>query len=344
MAQLSTLLLDWYKDNARELPWRAPFGSFHDPYYVWMSEIMLQQTTVAAVIPYFAKFTRLWPTVEDLAAAEDEAVMAAWAGLGYYARVRNLLKCARVVTDSYDGRFPDEEAILLSLPGIGPYTAAAVAAIAFGRAANVVDGNVERVMARVHRVQEVLPQAKATLKAHAATHVPMQHCGEYAQALMDLGATICTPKKPACLVCPLKAVCAAFACGDAADYPRKAAKKPQPTRYGVAFVVRDAAGNLLLLRRPKKGLLGGMLGFPSTPWREKTVPYPEAGAYVGQVVHVFTHFRLQLDVVTLTPDQMTTQANMLEHDISSPVWVAPAQVLEVGLPTVMKKIAALLRT
>ncbi|MEL7461713.1 MAG: A/G-specific adenine glycosylase, partial [Pseudomonadota bacterium] len=269
-------LLAWYDAHARILPWRIPPGerARPDPYRIWLSEIMLQQTTVAAVKSYYQRFTSLWPTVGDLAAAADDRVMGEWAGLGYYARARNLLKCARAVVDEYNGVFPDTREDLLTLPGIGPYTAAAVAAIAFGRAETVVDGNVERVMARVFAVDTPLPAAKPELTELAKRLTPSDRPGDYAQAVMDLGATICTPKSPACGICPWRDPCAARAAGIAADLPKKTRKKPKPTRRGVAYIARNSAGHWLLERRPDKGLLGGMLGWPGTDWSHTPAPAP----------------------------------------------------------------------
>ncbi|MSU90716.1 A/G-specific adenine glycosylase [Rhodobacteraceae bacterium 2CG4] len=297
-------LLDWYDRHARALPWRVPPGSARraDPYHVWLSEIMLQQTTVAAVGPYFAKFTRLWPMVADLAAAEDAEVMSAWAGLGYYARARNLLKAARVVAGAHGGRFPDTEAGLAELPGIGPYTAAAVAAIAFDRRAVVVDGNVERVMARVRDIRTPLPAAKPEIKAAAAKLTPDVRPGDYAQAVMDLGATICTPRNPACGICPWRDACAGRLSGSAPDLPRKAPKQARPVRQGIAYLARRSDGALLLETRPGRGLLGGMLGLPGTEWAEAAPePAPPLDAdwrrAPVEVRHTFTHFHLRLTVM-----------------------------------------------
>ena len=302
----SATLLDWYDAHARVLPWRvAPAdhaaGVRPDPYRVWLSEVMLQQTTVAAVRDYFHRFTARWPSVGDLAAADDAAVMAEWAGLGYYARARNLLKCARVVAGDHGGRFPDTEAGLLTLPGIGPYTAAAIAAIAFDRPAAVMDGNVERVMARLFAVTDPLPGCKPLLKTHAADLTPHHRPGDHAQAVMDLGATICTPRNPACGICPLRAPCAARAQGIAADLPRKSPKKPVPTRHGLIYLVRRTDGAILLETRAPSGLLGGMLGFPTTDWAD--TPPPEAPPLDTpwhdpglEVRHTFTHFHLRLSI------------------------------------------------
>ncbi|MBO6776610.1 MAG: A/G-specific adenine glycosylase [Marinibacterium sp.] len=304
---LPTDLLEWYDRHARDLPWRVSpaarqAGQVPDPYRVWLSEIMLQQTTVAAVRDYFLRFTTLWPDVHALAAAPDEQVMGEWAGLGYYARARNLLKCARAVVTEHNGRFPDDHDSLLKLPGIGPYTAAAISAIAFDQAETVMDGNVERVMARLFNEATPLPAVKPTLKSHAAGLTPPQRPGDYAQAVMDLGATICTPKSPACGICPWRSPCSARAAGTAANLPAKSPKKPKPTRYGTVFLGRRADGAWLLERRPDKGLLGGMLGWPGSDWASEPIPpMPPCNAdwqaLPGEVRHTFTHFHLILTVM-----------------------------------------------
>lgn len=297
---IGTELLAWYDANARALPWRVPPGSDAkpDPYRIWMSEIMLQQTTVAAVKAYFERFTSRWPTVTDLANAEDAAVMGEWAGLGYYARARNLLKCARTVVSEHGGVFPDTEEALLTLPGVGPYTAAAVASIAFNRPAPVMDGNIERVMSRLYCVEAPLPTSKPALKDHATRLTPVHRPGDHAQALMDLGATICTPKSPACGICPLMAACAARKAGIAAVLPRKLPKKPKPTRFGYVYLARRADGALLMETRPDKGLLGGMLALPTSDWSDSpmNVPPVEADWHDPslEVRHTFTHFHLRL--------------------------------------------------
>jgi len=259
-------LLDWYDINARQMPWRVmpaarKAGEMPDPYAVWLSEVMLQQTTVAAVRDYHRKFTALWPTVGDLAKAEDADVMAAWAGLGYYARARNLLKCARAIVTDHDGQFPQTYDALIQLPGIGPYTAAAISAIAFDAPSTVLDGNVERVMARLYDDHTPLPGAKPVLMEYAQTHTSSDRPGDYAQAVMDLGATICTPKNPACGICPIRPACAAQTAGSQAELPKKTPKKPKPIRHGIAYIARRADGAWLLETRPDKGLLGGMLGW-----------------------------------------------------------------------------------
>jgi A/G-specific adenine glycosylase len=307
--QIRERLLAWYDANARALPWRTgpadqAKGVRSDPYRVWLSEVMLQQTTVPHATPYFLKFLQRWPTVADLAAEKDEAVMAAWAGLGYYARARNLLACARAVARGHGGVFPDTEDGLLSLPGVGAYTAAAVAAIAFDRAANVVDGNVERVMARLYAVETPLPDAKPELKRLAGGLVTDQRPGDWAQALMDLGATVCRPKGPLCARCPLAQGCQALASGAPDTYPRRTRKADRPRRYGVAYLIMHD-GRVGLVQRPAKGLLGGMLGLPTSDWRatpwsqiEAIETAPSIGDWrqVGEIEHVFTHFSLTLQV------------------------------------------------
>ena len=293
-------MLKWYDREGRDLPWRLREGTA-DPYRVWLSEIMLQQTTVAAVVPYFTRFLERWPTVEALAAAPRDDVLGAWAGLGYYSRARNLHAAAQAMAAS---GVPQDEAGWRALKGVGPYTAAAIAAIAFDEATNVVDGNVERVMARLHAVETPLPDAKAELRTLAGELVTADRPGDWAQALMDLGATVCTPRSPKCDVCPWVSECAAYATGAPETYPRKAPKAERPRRYGAAFrIERD--GELWLVRRPDKGLLGGMAALPTTEWREKKWPRaealkhaPVAGEWtkIGAVEHVFTHFALTLDV------------------------------------------------
>lgn len=331
-------LLDWYDRAARDLPWRAKPGIVADPYKVWLSEIMLQQTTVATVKPYFARFTARWPTVEALAAADPQEVLGAWAGLGYYARARNLIACAGAVARDHGGRFPDTEEGLLGLPGIGPYTAAAIAAIAFGRRAVVVDGNVERVVARFFALEQPLPAARPVIRQLADTLTPDRRAGDFAQAMMDLGATICTPRKPACALCPLMAICAGRLSGSAEDLPRKAPKAAKPVRRGAAFVVTDSAGRLLVRERPQKGLLGGMLEVPGTPWREDALPERPEGAPLraawrdaGSITHVFTHFTLEVRVFAATLDGAVPTGLQ---------WLAADARAGAALPTVFRKMIA----
>ena len=304
-------LLAWYDTHRRDLPWRAKPGEAADPYRVWLSEIMLQQTTVPHATPYFFEFTRRWPSVGDLARARDEDVMAAWAGLGYYARARNLLACAREVTDVHGGRFPATEVELLRLPGVGGYTAAAIAAIAFGRPANVVDGNVERVVARLFAFESALPGAKPRLEALAGELVDDDRPGDWAQALMDLGSGVCRPARPLCLTCPLRGECLAAATGDPARFPVKSPKAARPRRFGAAYVLR-LGDTVALVERPPSGLLGGMRALPTSAWTDEPIqtsavrrqaPVDGAWRLVGSVDHVFTHFALTLDVHELSVEQ-----------------------------------------
>ncbi|MGN6375895.1 MAG: A/G-specific adenine glycosylase, partial [Sphingomonas sp.] len=293
-------LLGWYDAHARDLPWRAPPGAAApDPYRVWLSEIMLQQTTVATVRPRFAAFIARWGDVAALAAADEAEVMAAWAGLGYYSRARNLIKCARAVVAEHGGRFPDWEEALRTLPGIGGYTAAAIAAIAFGRRAVVIDGNVERVVARLFAIDTPLPAAKPIVRDHADAITPDARAGDFAQAMMDLGSSICTPRRPRCLLCPLRGDCRGFATGRPDAFPVKPRKSAKPQRYGTIFWLTRGA-DVLLVRRPPRGLLGGMRALPTGPWAEAAPGLAEAPAALDwrlldmTVTHVFTHFRLDL--------------------------------------------------
>ena len=338
VAGLRSKLLAWYDANARALPWRVSpadraAGVLPDPYAVWLSEVMLQQTTVPHATGYFLNFMTRWPKVGDLAQAADAEVMGAWAGLGYYARARNLLACARAVSLEHGGVFPGVEASLRTLPGIGAYTAAAVAAIAFDQPSNVVDGNVERVMARLFAVQTPLPAAKVELTHRAAQLTTAQRPGDWAQALMDLGATICRPKTPNCLLCPITQGCAARAAGDPEAYPRRAAKAERPRRFGVVYVLANR-NKVILVQRPTKGLLGGMLGLPTSDWRSMPFSDDEAIASAptkatwrdtGVVEHTFTHFHLTLRVFAAT------------GPASSPDWRPRADLA--SLPSVFKKAA-----
>ena len=331
-------LLAWYDRHRRVLPWRAPPGSTTDPYAVWLSEVMLQQTTVAAVKGYFATFLALWPRVEDLAAASSEDVMRRWAGLGYYSRARNLHACAKLVA-ARGGRFPDDEEGLRALPGIGTYTAAAIAAIAFDRRAVVVDGNVERVVARLYAVETPPRDAKAEIRRLADTLTPATRCGDHAQAMMDLGATICTPRRPACVLCPLAAACAARRLGLQDVLPAKGLKPERPTRLGSVFYVRRGA-EVLVRTRPDKGLLGGMTEFPGSAWDAVGDPSgsarPLEAVYrraLAPVEHGFTHFELALTVhVAAVPAGTRPPAGCR--------WVAEAGLAEEALPTLMRKVAA----
>lgn len=326
-------LLDWYAAHARVLPWRNPPGAALPadpdwPYRVWLSEVMLQQTTVEAATPYFQAFTARWPSVAALAAADDGELMQAWAGLGYYARARNLLACARAVVAQHDGRFPGEEEALRALPGIGDYTAAAVAAFGFGRDAVVIDGNVERVVTRLLALAEPLPGARAAIRAALADVLPKAQAGDFAQALMDLARRVCTPKAPRCLVCPIADACAGRRTGAPEEFPVKPAKKARPTRQGTAWWI-EVDGDVLLIRRPARGLLGGMLALPSCDWRGGDAPPPLAGDWqaLGVVRHGFTHFELELTVQAL---------RLPARPALDGEWVA-ADAAATGLPTLFAK-------
>ena len=340
----AALLLAWYDRHRRRLPWRALAGERPDPYRVWLSEIMLQQTTVKAVGPYFEKFTARWPDVVSLARASLDDVLRLWAGLGYYSRARNLHACAVAVARDHAGAFPDSEEGLLALPGIGPYTAAAIAAIAFDRRTMPVDGNIERVVSRLFAVEEALPQAKPLIRELAATLLGKSRAGDSAQALMDLGASICTPKRPACALCPLMADCAARRAGTQESFPRKAAKKTGALRRGAAFVVRRGE-ELLVRTRPEKGLLGGMTEVPGSEWatdqddkaaRDQAPVLKGIARWhrkTGVVTHVFTHFPLQLVVYTAEVPPRTRAPSGMR-------WVPIATLADEAFPNVMRKVIA----
>jgi A/G-specific adenine glycosylase len=337
-------LVSWYDRERRDLPWRARPGVKPDPYRVWLSEIMLQQTTVKAVLPRYAEFLRRWPDVTALAKAELGEVLTAWAGLGYYARARNLHACAHEVAERHGGRFPETEAELRSLPGIGGYTAAAIAAIAFGARATPIDGNIERVVARVFAVTTPLPAAKAEIRTLAESLTPERRAGDFAQAMMDLGATICTPRRPACGLCPVRPRCAGYAEGLANVLPHRDEKAERPVRRGVAFVVLREDGAVLLRERPLKGLLGGMLETPSTPWAEAQPLAIEAHAPVdsewqkvpGRVEHTFTHFHLVLEVLRA---EVGLKAALTEAALPERCrWVHVRALHAAALPSLMRKV------
>ena len=340
--EIAPSALDWYDRHRRDLPWRSPPGCRPDPYHVWLSEVMLQQTTVATVAGYFHRFVARWPTVVDLAAAEREEVLKEWAGLGYYARARNLHACAVAVVERHGGRFPATADALRSLPGIGDYTSAAIAAIAFGQPAAVMDGNIERVISRLFAVTEALPGSKPLLKGLVADVTPQRRPGDFAQAMMDIGAGICTPRRPKCMVCPLSSWCDGRAQGIAESLPQKTPKTAKPTRRAVAFWVTDRFGAVLIRQRPDKGLLGGMMEVPSSEWRPQTMPTLQAvieaapvnAAYrllPGIVRHTFTHFHLEIAVAVARAEQ---------RDVApGGRWVSVERLGDQALPTVMRKIA-----
>jgi len=331
-------LLAWYDAEGRTLPWRIrpedrKAGAVLNPYAVWLSEIMLQQTTGAHATPYWRKFLDEFPTVEDLANADRDRVLTLWAGLGYYARARNLHKCAQKVRDEYDGQFPQKEAELLKLPGIGPYTAATMAAICFDEPTNIVDGNVERVVSRIFKIESPLPKGRREYRRLAGTLASPERPGDYGQAVMDLGSVICTPRAPKCGDCPWQTHCAAYKDGTGAEYPKKLKRKKLPIRYGAVFVLR-CGDEILLQRRPDKGLLGGMMGFPGTQWDEKPndplLSAPAARNWEKcetHVRHIFTHFDLRLDVFRAETETKDSEG----------IWVTQGNIKDYALPTVMKK-------
>ena len=342
-AMIAPAMLRWYDGNARVLPWRVGPKTGKkarrsvarpDPFHVWLSEIMLQQTTVATVTPRYAEFLIRWPTVQSMAAAPLDDILGQWAGLGYYARARNLHNCAVAISRDHGGNFPDTEEALRELPGIGDYTAAAIAAIAFDRLAIVVDGNIERVVSRLFAIELPLPAAKTEIKTRAREIWPKSRNGDFAQSLMDLGAGICKPKTPLCELCPVLINCAAYAVGRTDDFPKKAPKKARSKRVGAVFALKNSRGDILFERRPEKGLLGGMQGLPGTPWAESLdseaisdAPTRARWRQKGKVTHIFTHFHLTLDVfVAHAPKGFRRAADQL--------WIAPKNA---RLPSVMKK-------
>ena len=338
---LAGKLLAWYDAHARDLPWRAKRGATPDPYHVWLSEIMLQQTTVAAVRDYYLKFLSRWPKVSDLAEASQDDVLRAWAGLGYYARARNLHACAKEIVRDWGGKFPDTEAELKTLPGIGPYTSAAISAIAFDKPHAAVDGNVERVMARLYAIETPLPAAKPEIRERAQAFVPRKRAGDFAQALMDLGATICTPRAANCEICPWTEYCKGRKAGIAESLPRKQAKAKISTRLGIAFWIERDDGHVLLRRRPQKGLLGGMMEIPSTEWGAKLpgkVVAPVKAKWIKlktPVEHTFTHFHLTLNV------WKTSTADSSLPDDGDYRWVHKDDLVDEALPSLMRKVVAM---
>nr|WP_229955749.1 NUDIX domain-containing protein [Parasphingorhabdus litoris] len=335
-------------DNARNLPWRVPpklsaSGQLPIPYHVWLSEVMLQQTTVAAVIAYFQKFTERWPSVADLAAADEAEVLAAWAGLGYYARARNLHKCARHVTENLGGVFPSQEAELLKLPGIGAYTAAAIAAIGFGQRAVVVDANIERLVARLFAIDAPLPKGKTDIRIGMDALTPNDHAGDFAQACMDIGASICTAKAPKCELCPVQTYCRALAKGDQERYPVKPPKKAKPLRKGRFFWIEQNE-KLLLVTRPAKGMLGSMRALPDDGWAAGTDGHGQSPMdgdwqiHENIVQHSFTHFSLEVDLAVYQSDKIViNKGDNKETGLDDALWWPIAGIEDAGLPTLYAK-------
>lgn len=337
ISDLTTKLLAWYDKNARQLPWRDLPGTKPDPYRVWLSEIMLQQTTVGAVKDYFLKFVKFWPDVHGLAAAPVDDVMKAWAGLGYYARARNLHACAKVISEDLGGHFPQTRSELAKLPGIGAYTSAAIAAIAFDEPVAAIDGNVERVISRYYCIEEALPASKPEIRKHVEPLVPQKRPGDFAQALMDLGATTCTPKSPGCDRCPWGESCTGRLRGMATALPRKAPRQKIPTRFGHVYWIENSQGEILIRQRPKTGLLGGMTEFPSSEWttakKQKFADpfHAEWKKQQGIVEHTFTHFHLELEVWKTKSDEVVLGGK----------FAAPGTLGNAALPSLMLKVAEL---
>lgn len=340
MQEFSQNLLVWYDRHARVLPWRVSpsdgkQGVRPDPYHVWLSEVMLQQTTVATVKAYFEKFVARWPSVTDLAASEADEVMKEWAGLGYYSRARNLKACADLIASNFNGAFPETQAELVKLPGIGDYTSAAIAAIAFGERSAVVDGNIERVVTRQKCIETPLPKAKQNCRDFMNLVTPEQRPGDFVQAMMDLGATVCTPRNPGCVLCPVRESCGAAREGRQTEFPVKAAKKAKPTRKGAAFVARKEDGSIYLIKRGDKGLLGGMAAVPTTDWSASQngetgkdfAPLSADWQECGIVRHTFTHFHLELTVYSA-----------LAEPALDGWWSSPVTLASEALPTLMKKV------
>lgn len=337
--EIAKRMLRWYDSNARDLPWRIPpsqskAGIQPNAYNVWLSEIMLQQTTVTAVKPYYDIFTIKWPDITKLALATDEDIMEAWAGLGYYSRARNLIKCARIVVRDYNSIFPQDEKLLLKLPGVGPYTASAIRAIAFNKKANVIDGNIDRIISRLFSIMTPIRLSKNKIKVHSASIIPKNRFGDYAQALMDLGSKICTPKNPKCIICPIKLECCSYKQGRATDIPYPMIKKPTPIRYGYVFVVLTKNNTIFLERRPNSGILGGMLAFPSSVWTQSNElklcpPFKANWSILNQsVYHTFSHFHLELKIALSVVNN-----NPLEYLEISLETFNPK-----SLPTLMRKV------
>jgi len=340
--KISKRILNWYDCNARDLPWRIPpsqskAGIKPHPYHVWLSEIMLQQTTVKAVKPFYYRFITKWPSIIELASAKDADIMEAWAGLGYYSRARNLIKCARLVVKDYNSIFPQDEKLLLELPGIGPYTASAIRAIAFNKKANVIDANIDRVIVRLFVIMTPISLSKTKIKTHAAAIIPKNRFGDYAQALMDLGSQICTPKNPKCNSCPIKSECNSYKQDKTNCIPKPLIKKPKPIRYGYVFVILTKNNTILLERRPNLGILGGMLAFPGTIWQESNElklfpPFQASWDILNQPVnHTFSHFHLELKIAISIVARPPSKYLEISLDTFNPK----------SLPTLMRKVFAM---
>jgi A/G-specific adenine glycosylase len=327
-------LLDWYAVHRRALPWRSMPNEVPNPYHVWVSEIMLQQTTVLTVRDYYLTFLKRWPTVETLAKASIDEIFHAWQGLGYYRRARNMHRCAQIIVDIYGGNFPSEEKDLLKLPGIGPYTAAALSSIGFNKPATVVDGNIERVMARLFQLETPLPKVKKEIREKASYLKSLENPGDYAQALMDLGSTICTPRKPNCVLCPIQVFCKS-AKKNPEYFPRPAPKIAKPIRYATFLWVENNKGEVLIEKRPEKGLLAGLMGFPTSPWEENPVerlwPFKKSKRLEKSIRHTFTHFQLIGTVI------------MAQSENREGIWVHPKDLHNYALPTLMKKVEKLVQ-
>jgi len=336
-------LLKWYDKKGRTLPWRAKHGKTPDVYRVWLSETMLQQTQVATVEPYYRKFIKKWPNLEQLAKADRDDVLRCWAGLGYYARARNLYACAQTVANEHNGVFPDNEESLRSLPGIGPYTAAAIMAIAYDQPAVVVDGNVARIMARLYKVNKPIQQSRTRLENLAARHSPQHRPGDYAQAIMDLGAVVCTPRSPKCVECPWSSLCEAHATGKPENWPRKKPKRSKPRCYGVVFWIERPDGAVALRRRPDDGLLGGMLEVPNSGWHDRPLSEGFVGTQSpmktqwvlipGLVRHSFTHFDLEVTIF----------AGRSEKAPDGTFWCPKGDIESQALPSLMRKVVTLVQ-
>lgn len=341
-------LLDWYDRHQRELPWRARNFADTNPYHVWLSEVMLQQTTIATVKDYFLQFIDKWPTLKDFASASEDEVLAAWSGLGYYSRARNLYKAAQTLKTDFNHQLPDEQSELLKLSGIGDYTSAAITAIAFNKQATVMDGNIERVVSRIFKIEEKLPKAKPVYKeyTHYLAQDPMDRHSDYAQAMMDLGATICTPKNPKCMLCPVRSHCEAGQKGIAEAYPKKEAKKKKPKKYTNAYVLFDDKGRIFMRKRDEKGMLANLYEVPTSQWlqskkeakSDKLIDHNDLEEISGEVKHSFTHFDFFIKVYVGNFNDLELSLKELEQNSNDSRWIAQDDFEQFGIPTLVKKI------